>query len=188
MQRENNRSDEALAALAQQGDRTAQEELLGRYQNLVRYCARKFFLSGGETDDLVQEGMMGLFQAIGAYKATENGCSFKNFAYLCMKRRIIDEVKRSKKLQNIVFLDSLETLTEQKDLDAGMIFLDEQKELLQKISGVLSDLEFRVFTLYLNGMSSGEICDLTGKSAKSVDNALQRSKSKLLKFMEKKEK
>jgi RNA polymerase sporulation-specific sigma factor len=105
-----------------------------------------------------------------------------------MKRRIIDEVKRSKKLQNIVFLDSLETLTEQKDLDAGMIFLDEQKELLQKISGVLSDLEFRVFTLYLNGMSSGEICDLTGKSAKSVDNALQRSKSKLLKFMDKKEK
>ena len=67
-------------------------------------------------------------------------------------------------------------------------FLDEQKELLQKISGVLSDLEFRVFTLYLNGMSSGEICDLTGKSAKSVDNALQRSKSKLLKFMDKKEK
>ena len=187
MQRENNRSDEALAALAQQGDRTAQEELLGRYQNLVRYCARKFFLSGVETDDLVQEGMMGLFQAIGAYKATENGCSFKNFAYLCISRRIIDAVKASARKKNAPLNDatSIGVVSAEKEIAASfnpedwLILRDDRRELRQKISGVLSDFEFKVTTMYMDGMTCAEICEATGKPGKSVDNALQRSKKKL---------
>ncbi len=181
------KTDETLVAQAQAGDKQAEEEILLRYRNLVRFCARKFFLIGGETEDLIQEGMMGLFQAVGAYDPMrENGARFKNFAYICIRRRIVDAVKSAKNKQpsdTFLFSEDLDTQTSELDLDESMIFMDDQKEITQKISRVLSDLEFRIFTLYLNGMSLSEICEATEKSAKSVDNALQRSKNKLLKML-----
>lgn len=181
------KTDEELVAKARSGDKQAEEELLLRYRNLVRFCARKFFLIGGETEDLIQEGMMGLFQAVGAYDSQkENGARFKNFAYLCIWRRIVDAVKSAAKKQPsdmLLFSEDLDNKTANFDLDESMIFMDEQKEMTQKISHVLSDLEFRIFTLYVNGMSRAEICAATEKSSKSVDNALQRSKNKLLKML-----
>lgn len=181
------KTDEELVAKVQAGDKQAEEELLLRYHNLVRFCARKFFLIGGETEDLIQEGMMGLFQAVGAYDSKkENGARFKNFAYLCIFRRIVDAVKFAAKKQPsdmLLFSEDLDAQTAGFDLDEAMIFMDEQKEMTQKISHVLSDLEFRIFTLYMNGMSRAEICETTEKSQKSVDNALQRSKNKLLKML-----
>ena len=182
-----NVTDERLAALAQQGDKQAQEQLLLRYQKFVRYCARKFFLVGGETEDLIQEGMMGLLQAMNTYKQDANA-SFKNFAYLCICRRIMDAVKLAAKKQpsgKLVFSSDLDFIPNVPDPDAQMIYLDEQNELLQKIGGVLSDLEFRVFTLYLGGMSCVEICSSTGKEYKSVDNALQRAKNKIQALLKK---
>lgn len=180
------RTDEQLVERAQAGDKQAEEELLLRYRNLVRYCARKFFLVGGETEDLIQEGMMGLFQAVSAYRGKEGGASFKTFAYRCIWRRIIDAVKVAAKkepLGKIVLLPDTELVYTAIDPDAEMISVDEQKELTQKISRVLSDMEFRIFTLYVGGMSCAEICEATGKSPKSVDNALQRSKTKLQKML-----
>ena len=186
-QTDERQTDEALVMKVQAGDKQAEEEILLRYRNLVRFCARKFFLIGGETEDLIQEGMMGLFQAIGAYDSSrENGARFKNFAYLCIWRRIVDAVKSAKNKQPsdmLFFSEDLDRQTAELDLDEAMIFMDDQKEITQKISRVLSDLEFRLFTLYLNGMSLSEICEVTGKSRKSVDNALQRSKNKLMKML-----
>ena len=181
-------TDERLVEQAQGGDKQAEEQLLLRYRNLVRYCARKFFLIGGETEDLIQEGMMGLFQAVGAYQNKEGNASFKNFAYTCIWRRIVDAVKLAAKKQptGTLVLDSdVDFMHNPPDPDAKMIYIDEQNELMQKISGILSDWEFRVFTLYLGGMSCAEICLSTGREIKSVDNALQRSKNKIQALLKK---
>ena len=181
------KSDEELVALAQNGDKQATEELLTRHAGLVRGCARGFFLIGGETEDLIQEGMIGLYSAIGDYREGETACSFKNFAYLCISRRIIDAVKSSARKKNAPLNDatSIGILEEWNGLSVNsnpedlLILRDDRREFRQKISGVLSDFEFKVTTMYMDGMTCAEICEATGKSAKSVDNALQRSKKKL---------
>ena len=178
------KSDEELVALAQNGDKQAMEELLLRHAGLVRGCARGFFLIGGETEDLIQEGMIGLYNAIGEYRKKEDSSSFKNFAYLCVSRRIIDAVKASARKKNvplnsgvpILWADGLAMGFNPEDM---LILRDDRREFRQKMSGVLSDFEFKVTTMYMDGMSCAEICAATGKSAKSVDNALQRSKKKL---------
>jgi RNA polymerase sporulation-specific sigma factor len=179
--------DEELVALAQNGDKQAMEELLIRHAGIVRGCARGFFLIGGETEDLIQEGMIGLYVAISDYRAGETASSFKNFAYLCISRRIIDAVKSSARKKNSPLNDatSIGVINEGKGLSANfnpedlLILRDDRREFRQKISGVLSDFEFKVTTMYMDGMTCAEICEATGKPAKSVDNALQRSKKKL---------
>ena len=179
--------DEKLVKLAQTGDRQAEEKIMLRYYDMVRYCSRKFFLCGGESEDLVQEGMMGFFQAVGAYKEKDGGATFKNFAYMCILRRIIDAVKTAAKKQptgKIILVGGLDMGEPDPDPDEGMIYVEEMRELMQKMSRVLSNLEFRIFTMYMNGVSVSEISQTTGKSIKSVDNALQRSKNKLLKMLE----
>lgn len=181
------KSDEELVALAQNGDKQAMEELLLRHAGLVRGCARGFFLIGGETEDLIQEGMIGLYGAIGDYHEGKTASSFKNFAYLCISRRIIDAVKASARKKNAPLNDAapLGILSAEKDVSANfnpedlLILRDDRREFRQKISGVLSDFEFKVTTMYMDGMTCAEICEVTGKPAKSVDNALQRSKKKL---------
>ncbi len=181
------KSDEELVALAQKGDKQATEELLLRHAGLVRGCARGFFLIGGETEDLIQEGMIGLYGAIGDYREGETASSFKNFAYLCISRRIIDAVKASARKKNSPLNDAtpIGIVGAEKELSAHfnpedlLILRDDRREFRQKISGVLSDFEFKVTTMYMDGMSCAEICEATGKTTKSVDNALQRSKKKL---------
>ena len=180
------KSDEELVTLAQKGDKQAMEELLIRHAGLVRGCARGFFLIGGETEDLIQEGMIGLYGAIGDYRQDETASSFKNFAYLCISRRIIDAVKTSARKKNSPLNDAtLIGLGAEKELSAysnpedWLILRDDRREFRQKMSGVLSDFEFKVATMYMDGMTCAEICEATGKTAKSVDNALQRSKKKL---------
>ena len=183
-------SDEELVSASQQGDSYATDELFRRYANFVRYRVRGFFLIGGERDDLVQEGMMGLFCAIEDYNQDE-GKSFKNFAYMCVTRRIIDAVKKSTSKKNSPLNNSVSlAITDFRGgisphLDEAMIWEDERKEIRQKTSGVLSDFEFKIFTMYLDGMTSSEICDATNKPMKSVDNAIQRSKKKLQKALRK---
>ena len=179
-------SDEELVALAQGGDNQAMEELLRRHAEIVRSSARGFFLPGGETEDLIQEGMIGLYQAIGDYQIQEKSSSFKNFAYLCVSRKIIDAVKSAARKKNEplnagVFLGDAEWMFGESHLSPEelLIVSDERKELKQKMSRVLSDFEFKITTMYVDGMTCAEICEATGKSAKSVDNAIQRSKRKL---------
>lgn len=184
------KSDEELVSLYQNGDRQALDELMLRHSGLVRSCARGFFLVGGETEDLIQEGMIGLYHAIQDYKRGEDSSSFKNFAYLCVSRRIIDAVRSATNKKNApaqYFLSALpyETAGSGFNPEDLLILDDERKEFRQKMSKALSDFEFKVTTMYVEGMSSREICDATGKTAKSVDNALQRSKRKLQQLLKK---
>ena len=185
------KTDEALVTLAQDGDKLATEELLLRHVGLFRGVARGFFLVGGETEDLIQEGMIGLYNAIGEYKRSDTGKSFKNFAYLCVTRRIIDAVKASARKKNAPLNEGVPFLTEEEWADSALsaedrlILNDDRREFRQKMSAVLSDFEFKVTTMYMDGMSCAEICVATGKTAKSVDNAIQRSKKKLQEVLKK---
>ena len=183
-------SDEQLVLLAQSGNDTAQAELFKRYAPLVRRRARCFFLIGGETEDLIQEGMMGLLRAIGEYSSKEGEGSFFGFAFLCVTRRIIDAVKASARLKNVplnnyvsIFDSDSEPYSESLDPEDEMLRKEDRREFLQRMSRVLSDFEFRVIVMYMDGMSCLEICQATGKDGKSVDNAIQRSKKKLQKII-----
>jgi RNA polymerase sporulation-specific sigma factor len=181
------KTDEELVLLAQAGNMAATEELLKRHSGLVKSCAHRYFLVGGETEDLFQEGMLGLYRAIGDYDANrKDWCSFKNFAYLCISRKILDAVKKASKAYAVVLPIDIYMAEDGMDPEEILILNDEQKEFRQKMSRELSDFEFKVTTMYMDGMTCAEICEATGKSAKSVDNALQRSKAKLLKIILKK--
>jgi RNA polymerase sporulation-specific sigma factor len=179
------KTDEKLVELSKTGDKQAVDALMLRYSGLVRGIARGFFLAGGETEDLIQEGMIGLYHAVGDYKSGAGSSSFKNFAHLCVSRRIMDAVRTAARKKNAPLNDGLSTyeLNVATDMtispEDAMILQDDRRELRQKMSKALSDFEFKVMTMYMDGMSCAEICEATGKSAKSVDNAIQRSKRKL---------
>ena len=181
--------DEELVLSAQEGDKQAMETLLEKYSNLVRRKARGFFLAGGETEDLIQVGMIGLFNAIKEYK-TENkeGASFKTFATHCVNGQLLDAVKSAKRKKNgplnhyISLFDS-EGKVGISNPEDEVIKSEDRREFLQKMSKALSDFEFKVTVMYMDGLSSGEICEATGKDGKSVDNAIQRSKKKLQKVL-----
>lgn len=184
-------TDEELVLRAQNGDKQATEELLLRYANLVRARARGYFLMGGETEDLIQEGMIGLYLAINDYKCSTSSTSFKNFAHLCVSRKIIDALKKSASKKNKPLNDSVpESVAELwaftgPDPEESVILSDDQKEFKRKMSGVLSDFEFKIVVMYIDGMTCAQICEATGKSPKSVDNAIQRSKKKLQELLKK---
>lgn len=180
-------TDETLVSMAQEGDKSAEAEILLRYRNLVRFYARKFFLVGGETEDLIQEGMIGLYQAIGGFKQEGEGTrNFKKFASICVWRQIIDAVKKAAGKKNEPLKDYVSIAGEglsfsELDPEQTVILNDDRKELNEKMSRILTDTEFKVFTMYMDGRSCAEICEITGKEYKSVDNAVQRSKQKLRK-------
>ncbi len=171
-----NKSDEALAAAAQAGAEGAEEELLNRYKSIVRARARKFFLAGGETDDLVQEGMIGLVSAIRDFRP-DGGKSFKNFAYLCVSRRIYSALRADRS----VACDDLDpdSVPEGGTPEDLLLAGESLAEFRTKLMGTLSDFEFRVVSLWLDGMSYAAIAQATGKGMKAIDNALARSKKKL---------
>lgn len=176
-------SDEQLVAMVQRGERKIEEIIFERYRDLVRSLARRFFLVGGDTDDLTQEGMMGLYKAIREYDA-EKKSSFKTFAYLCVYRRIVDAVKSAAGKKQEPLLGGVSSLAE--DVQAGgpspedlIILSEDQREFNQKISGILSGFEFKIIVMYMNGLTTLEIGKTLGKPTKSIDNAIQRSKKKL---------
>lgn len=177
-------SDERLALLAGSGDKAATEALLKRYKNVVLSIARRFFLSGGETEDLVQEGMCGLYSAIGSY--TEGKSSFAPYAMRCIRNRIIDAVKSSTGAKNSAlnnFLPIVEVGEElypsRQNPEDELIKRENRREFLQKISKNLSSFEFKVTVMYMDGLTMAEMSSATGKPVKSIDNALQRAKRKL---------
>ncbi len=181
------KSDEELVLSAQGGDRAATEELLNRYKNVVRAQARSFFLIGGETEDLIQEGMVGLYAAVHDYDGgKDRRLSFKNFAYLCISRRIADAVKhaardKNRPLNNYVSIfDPHFELADEFSAEEELIRREDRTEFLQKMSKALSPFEFQIVIMYMDGMSYARIAEATGKDVKSIDNALQRSKKKLM--------
>ncbi|MDE6058569.1 MAG: sigma-70 family RNA polymerase sigma factor [Clostridia bacterium] len=175
-------TDETLVERAQKGDGGAVCEIMLRYKNAVRARARQFFLEGGETEDLVQEGMIGLYSAITAYSRA-SGKSFKNFAYLCVSRQIYDALRKAgktPKTEGEAGFD-FDTLSGGDTPEDFLIDDESRAELNRKLMKELSDFEFRVITMYLGGMSYAEIAEAAGKDVKSVDNALSRAKKKLQK-------
>ncbi len=189
-------SDEELVELSAGGDRRATEMILNRYKNLVKTKAATYYLPGADRDDIIQEGMIGLFKAIRDFDITKQP-SFKGFAELCIKRNMISAVRASTRKKHLplnsyvslsepVFDDNEERtffeLFAQSDIsDPEEMFLQREKtELLNKtIESALSKLEKTVLSLHLAGLTYTDIATELGRSPKSIDNALQRIKRKL---------
>jgi RNA polymerase sporulation-specific sigma factor len=191
-------TDEALIARIRQGDEEAERLLYERYKQLVRSRAHSYFLIGADHEDLVQEGMLGLYKAVCEYDENK-AASFKSFAELCVTRQILSAIKHATRkkhgpLNNYVslsrpemtdsdltLLDTVRSLTvaDPEDVVIGRENFD---QLLQHLTKVLSPMEQRVLSLYLCGYSYPQIAAKLQKPNKSVDNAMQRVKHKIEKF------
>jgi len=189
--------DGYLVALAKQGSTDAYDRLLRRYHGFVRLKASSYFLVGGDSDDLIQEGLVGLYKAIRDYRYDRES-SFRNFAELCITRQIITAVKTATRnkhspLNHYVsfsstpagFDDGEPTLDEVlpgpqvNDPVNQVISSEELRSLVACLSSVLSELESRVLALYLDGYSYDHIGGRLECDTKTVDNALQRVKRKV---------
>ena len=188
--------DNVLQKLAAGGDSVAEEELVSRYMRLVRICARPLFLAGGESEDLIQEGMFGLLSAVRQYDP-EHNASFKTFAEWCIRNRLRSAVKSASSLKhdplnNRVSLESIlsdESQTQavtcaeffQKSPEEQVLARENKKyteQLYLSLVNMLSKYEKAVLTYYLEGLSYKEIARLTDKGDKAVDNAIQRIRRK----------
>ena len=196
-------TDEQVVILAQETDSPALEYLLNKYKNFVRTKARSYFLIGADHEDIVQEGMIGLYKAIRDYKA-ERLSSFRAFAELCVTRQIITAIKTATRQKHIplnsyISLNKpiyeedsdrtlLDVITEEGMSNPEEMIIDrEDLSLIEgKIGQMLSDLEKEVLVRYMEGKSYVEIADEMHRHVKSIDNALQRIKRKLLKYLEEK--
>lgn len=189
--------DAALVRAAQQGDQHASCELIRRYRGLIRSKARSYFLIGADRDDIVQEGLIGLFKAIRDYDPTRQA-SFHSFAELCVTRQIITAVKSATRrkhspLNGYVSLSRPASMEEEgerllSDILAAKEVCDpaeiivgawETEFIRNGMVEALSDFETRVLRLYTGGKSYQEIADALGRHTKAVDNALQRIKRKM---------
>lgn len=196
-------TDEQIVVLAQETDGPALEYLLNKYKNFVRTKARSYFLIGADHEDIVQEGMIGLYKAIRDYKA-EKLSSFRAFAELCVTRQIITAIKTATRQKHIplnsyISLNKpiyeedsdrtlLDVITEEGISNPEEMVIDrEDLSVIEgKIGQMLSDLEKDVLVRYMEGKSYVEIADEMHRHVKSIDNALQRIKRKLLKYLEEK--
>jgi RNA polymerase sporulation-specific sigma factor len=189
--------DGYLIALAKLGDRNAYDRLVRRYHGFVRLKASSYFLAGGDSDDLIQEGLVGLYKAIRDFR-TDRESSFRNFAELCITRQIITAVKtatRNKHTplnqyvsfsstpagagEDVPTLDQVLPGPTVHDPVNQVISSEELRSLVGCLSSALSELESRVLSLYLDGYSYEQIGERLACDTKTVDNALQRVKRKV---------
>ena len=194
-------TDEQIVEMSHNGDSAAEEYLLDKYKNFVRSKARSYFLVGADHEDIVQEGMIGLYKAIRDYRPDKLS-SFRAFAELCITRQIITAIKTATRqkhipLNNYVSLNKplydeesdrtlLDVIIEGRtsDPEEMIINMENVGNIRAKISEVLSGLEQEVLNAYLDGRSYQEIAESLGRHVKSIDNALQRVKRKLEKYLE----
>ena len=199
-QRYNEKTDEEVVFLCHGGDTLAEEYLLDKYKNFVWARARSYFLIGADHEDIVQEGMIGLYKAIRDYRP-EKLSSFRAFAELCVTRQIITAIKTATRQKHIP-LNSYVSLNkplfdEESDRTLMDVIMEgrvsnpeeiliNQEDLIHvndRIKRVLSSLERQVLSAYLDGKSYQEIAETLGRHVKSIDNALQRVKRKLEKYL-----
>lgn len=195
------KSDEDVVEYFREGDSEALEFLINKYRNFVRAKARSYFLIGADREDIIQEGMIGLYKSIRDFR-TDKQSSFKAFAELCITRQIITAIKTATRQKHIP-LNSYVSLDKPiYDEDSDRTLLDvicgshvsDPEELIinqeefvgleDKMSEILSDLERKVLMLYLDGRSYQEIAVDLKRHVKSIDNALQRVKRKLERYLE----
>ena len=179
-------SDEEAVLLSQKGDKTAEEYVLNRYSSLAKAIAARFFLFGGDCEDLVQEGMVGLYSAINSYNG-ESKSAFSTYAYSCVRNAMVDAVKKASgakysALNNFVPIVEIGGVISPHSPEDELLRQENRREFLQKISKELSSLEFKVTVMYVDGMGVAEISAALEKPQKSVSNALARAKQKLLKL------
>jgi RNA polymerase sporulation-specific sigma factor len=189
--------DHYLVALAKEGRSDAYDAIVRRYRGFVRLKASSYFLLGGEAEDLIQEGLLGLYKAVRDYR-TDRESSFRNFAELCITRQIITAVKtatRNKHTPLNQYVSFSQTPAAAGDSDTTLdeilpgptvsdpvnqvIASEELESLVSCLSGVLSELESRVLSLYLDGHSYEVVAERLECDTKTVDNALQRVKRKV---------
>jgi len=193
--------DETVVKSARDGSNTALDYLIHKYKNFVRAKARSYFLVGADREDIIQEGMIGLYKAIRDFRS-DRLSSFRAFAELCITRQMITAIKTATRqkhvpLNSYVSLnrpiydeDSERTLldvlsgTKVTDPEELMINKEEFGNIEQKMGEILSDLEWKVLMSYLDGKSYQEIACELKRHVKSIDNALQRVKRKLEKYLE----
>ncbi|MCR5459140.1 MAG: sigma-70 family RNA polymerase sigma factor [Acetatifactor sp.] len=195
-------SDEELIDRLRAGETEITDYLCDKYKDLVRKGARSMFILGGDTEDLIQEGMIGLFKAVRDYDSGRDA-SFFTFAELCINRQIYTAVQASRRKKHVPLNEAislysrvdgtgdgegrflLEELADDSRQDPESLLLDKErvKELEQTIEESLSPFEKQVLDLYLAQMTTSQIARILGKNEKSTDNALQRLKGKLKKIL-----
>jgi RNA polymerase sporulation-specific sigma factor len=193
--------DKVLVEMAHSGDGEALAFLINKYRNFVRMKASPYFLIGADKEDLVQEGMIGLYKAIRDFRK-DKMASFKAFAELCITRQIITAIKTATRqkhgpLNSYVSLDKplydeesnytlMDMISGEKITNPEALIINQEKadDIELKIAELLSDLERRVLTLYMDGQSYVEISEELNTHVKSIDNALQRVKRKLERHLE----
>ena len=197
-------SDEELCLLAQeQADGFALEFLLNRYKNFVRSRARSYFLIGADHEDIVQEGMIGLYKAIRDFRP-EKLASFRAFAEMCVTRQIITAIKTATRQKHIplnsyvslnkpIFDEEsdrtlLDVISEARITNPAELLIGQEEltNIESRIGKMLSPLEWEVLLAYLDGRSYQEIAEELGRHVKSIDNALQRVKRKMEKLLSQK--
>ncbi|MEW6448627.1 MAG: RNA polymerase sporulation sigma factor SigH [Bacillota bacterium] len=196
--------DEEIVEFAREGDIEAQEFLINKYKNFVRAKARSYFLIGADREDIIQEGMIGLYKAIRDFRLDKLS-SFRAFAELCITRQIITAIKTATRQKHIPLNSYISLNKPIYDEDSDRTLLDvvsgagltDPEELIisreefdnieEKIGELLSALERKVLISYLNGKSYQEIAEDLKRHVKSIDNALQRVKRKLERYLEKRE-
>ncbi len=197
-------TDDELVLRARSGDEGSLEYLLGRYKNFARVKSRSYFLIGADKDDIVQEGMIGLYKAIRDFKDDKQS-SFRAFAELCITRQIITAIKTATRQKHIplnsyvslnrpishedggepdrVLVDVLATQTTVDPVEL-VISSEEVRQMHTSFGEILSELEVHVLSLYIEGKSYQEIAESLKRHVKSIDNALQRIKRKVEAHME----
>ena len=190
--------DEELLRRLRAGDADAEEALYMRYKPVVRSRARTYFLVGADREDIIQEGMIGLYKAVCDYEFDKQA-SFRVFAELCITRQIISAVKAATRLKHAPLnsavslqstfdqsersLEQMLLPTQSNDPEAILMQRQQYDSMHQAMLQLLSPLEKEVLSMYLKGMSYQEIAQKLQRSEKSVDNALQRIKNKLEEFL-----
>ncbi len=187
-------TDEVLWNKAAGGEANAEEQLIERYSRLVRACSRPYFLAGGDNEDLFQEGMLGLLSAIRQFDP-DRDTSFRTYAELCIRNRLYTAIRSAQRFKHTPLNESVSIESPQfdesrviapgtfRDPEELIILRELTDEIVLGSSASLSRFENTVLGYYLEGSSYGEISRKTGKSVKSVDNAIQRIRKKLAKFL-----
>lgn len=189
----NNLSDEELCSQGQKGDTEAVENLIERYRQTVLAISRSYYLSGGDIEDLSQEGMIGVFRAIMTFNKEKS--LFKSYAILCIKSAILTLIKKHNRdknkplnyyipLSGYLDFDADKTVAVTSNVvDPEVRYIDKETELelVNQITEVLSKYENKILKYYLQGYSYEEIAKITEKDVKSIDNALQRIRKKITK-------
>lgn len=185
-------SDEELIFRLRAGENEISDYLMEKYKEFVRKKARAMYLIGGETDDLIQEGMIGLFKAVQNYQPGKEA-SFRTFAGLCIDRQLYNAIQNSNRKKHLP-LNSYVSLSEEgeagdlegqwtEDPEAVVIDRERTEALKQEISRSLSSMENKVLKYYLQGYGYVKIAELLEKEPKSIDNALQRIRGKIRIYM-----